>query len=73
MAPVPPVATPFGAYVVHAASGPLLTVAEVAARLRVSRATVYRLVRGGAFRVVRISNSVRVPAEALERAQLCPR
>jgi len=71
VAPVPPDGTPFGAYVVQAA-GPFLTVAEVAVRLRVSRATVYRLVRGGALRVVRISNSIRIPAEALERAQLCP-
>ncbi len=67
MAPVPPVEPPFGAYVVQAA-GPLLTVAEVATRLRVSLATVYRMVRSDALRVVRVSNSIRVPAEELDRA-----
>ncbi|MCJ7795967.1 MAG: helix-turn-helix domain-containing protein [Thermoleophilia bacterium] len=46
----------------------LLTVREVAARLRVSRATVYRLVRAGALPTLRISNSIRVPKEALEQA-----
>jgi hypothetical protein len=48
MAPVPPVEPPFGAYVVQATSGPLLTVAEIAARLRVSRATVDCSLAGGA-------------------------
>ncbi len=67
VAPVPQVATPFGAYVVQAA-GPLLTVAEVATRLRVSLATVYRMVRSDALRVVRVSNSIRVPTEELGRA-----
>ena len=49
VAPLPPVATPFGALVVHDAVGRLLTVREVADRLRVSRATVYRLVQAGAL------------------------
>jgi hypothetical protein len=47
VAPLPPDATPFGAFVVHDAVGRLLTVREIADRLRVSRATVYRLVQPG--------------------------
>ena len=66
VAPLPQVATPFGALVVHDAVGRLLTVREVAARLRVSRATVYRLVQAGTLPCVRISNSIRVPAQALD-------
>ena len=65
VAPLPPVATPFGALVVHDAVGRLLTVREVAARLRVSRATVYRLVQAGALPVLRVSNSIRIPEAAL--------
>lgn len=38
----------------------LLTVVEVAAALRVSRATVYRLIHAGALQGVRIGKSVRV-------------
>jgi proteic killer suppression protein len=66
VAPRPPVATPFGALVVHDAVGRLLTVREVAARLRVSRATVYRLVQTGAIACARVSNSIRVPAGTLD-------
>jgi len=65
LAPRPPVATPFGALVVHDAVGRLLTVREVADRLRVSRATVYRLVQAGALPVLRVSNSIRIPEAAL--------
>jgi excisionase family DNA binding protein len=65
VAPLPPVATPFGALVVHDAVGQLLTVREVADRLRVSRATVYRLVASGALPVLRVSNSIRIPEAAL--------
>ena len=65
VAPLPPVATPFGALVVHDAVGRLLTVREVAARLRVSRATIYRLVQAGALPVLRVSNSIRIPEAAL--------
>jgi excisionase family DNA binding protein len=70
LAPLPPVATPFGALVVRDEVRQLLTVREVAAILRVSRATVYRLVQTGALPVLRISNSIRVPAAALARAAL---
>jgi excisionase family DNA binding protein len=65
LAPLPPVATPFGALVVHDAVRRLLTVREVADRLRVSRATVYRLVASGALPVLRVSNSIRIPEAAL--------
>jgi excisionase family DNA binding protein len=40
-------------------AGCLLTVAEVARRLRVSRATVYKLVAEGRLAHVRIGNSIR--------------
>jgi excisionase family DNA binding protein len=41
----------------------LITVAEVARRLRVSRATVYKLVAEGRLAHVRIGNSIRFPPE----------
>ena len=40
-------------------AGDLLTVAEAAALLKVSRATVYRLVKEGAVPVTRVSHSIR--------------
>jgi excisionase family DNA binding protein len=49
---------------VQDAVGRLLTVREVADRLRVSRATVYRLVHAGALPVLRVSNSIRIPEAA---------
>jgi excisionase family DNA binding protein len=75
VAPVPPDATPFGALVVQAEPGDLLTVPEVAARLRVSRATIYRLFRTGTLPGLRVSNAIRVPAEALDglRSHSTPR
>ena len=45
----------------------LLTVREVAVLLRVCTATVYRLCSQGVLQHVRISNAVRVPADAVER------
>jgi excisionase family DNA binding protein len=65
LAPLPPVAMPFGALVVRGEVRQLLTVREVAARLRVSRATVYRLVQSGALPTLRVSNSIRIPVGAL--------
>ncbi len=43
-----------------------LTVAEVAARMRVSKMTVYRLVHGGQLEAVRVGRSFRVPDDAVE-------
>ncbi|WP_366146598.1 helix-turn-helix domain-containing protein [uncultured Pseudokineococcus sp.] len=44
--------------------GDLLTVAEVADALRVSRMTVYRLVHSGELPAVRVGRSYRVPEGA---------
>jgi excisionase family DNA binding protein len=42
-----------------------LTVAEVAAMMRVSKMTVYRLVHNGELPAVRVGRSFRVPEEAV--------
>lgn len=42
-----------------------LTVAEVAALMRVSRMTVYRLVHSGELTAVRVGRSYRVPEHAV--------
>jgi excisionase family DNA binding protein len=42
-----------------------LTVAEVAAMMRVSKMTVYRLVHGGELSAVRVGRSFRVPERAV--------
>jgi excisionase family DNA binding protein len=42
-----------------------LTVAEVAALMRVSKMTVYRLVHGGELPAVRVGRSFRVPEQAV--------
>jgi len=42
-----------------------LTVAEVAALMRVSKMTVYRLVHGGDLTAVRVGRSFRVPEKAV--------
>ncbi len=49
-----------------AAPAQLLTVREAAARLRVSPVTIYRLCAEGRLRHVRISNALRIAAEAVE-------
>ena len=43
-----------------------LTVAEVAASLRVSKMTVYRLVHAGDLPAVRVGRSFRVPEDAVD-------
>ena len=43
-----------------------LTVAEVAALMRVSKMTVYRLVHGGELSAVRVGRSFRVPERAVQ-------
>lgn len=42
-----------------------LTVAEVAAAMRVSKMTVYRLVHGGTLPAVRVGRSFRVPEDSV--------
>ena len=42
-----------------------MTVAEVAAVMRVSKMTVYRLVHGGELTAVRVGRSFRVPEHAV--------
>ena len=42
-----------------------LTVAEVAAMMRVSKMTVYRLVHSGELPAVRVGKSFRVPEQAV--------
>jgi excisionase family DNA binding protein len=43
-----------------------LTVAEVAAMMRVSKMTVYRLVHGGELPAARVGRSFRVPRHAVQ-------
>ena len=66
---IAPSSQPFGAIVVQASEAegsgsanisPLLTVREVAARLRVCTATVYSLCEIGALAHVRLNNAIRV-------------
>ncbi|RJT75132.1 DNA-binding protein [Arthrobacter cheniae] len=45
----------------------LLTVAEIAASMRVSKMTVYRLMRSGAMESIRFGRSYRVSETALQR------
>ncbi len=45
----------------------LLTVAEVAEILRVSRMTVYRLAQDGNIRSLRVGRSFRIPADQVSR------
>ena len=47
--------------------GGLLTVAEVAAAMRVSNMTVYRLIKGGELPAVRVGKSYRLRETDLER------
>ncbi len=51
----------------------LHTVAEVAAILRVSKATVYKLCDTGRLGSVRLVNVIRIPASALRRFLATPR
>ena len=51
----------------------LLTVGEVAARLRVSPVTVRRLIKSGALEAVRIGRLVRVTPEAVADYKGCLR
>ena len=51
---------------VNVAHVQFLTVAEVAAMMRVSKMTVYRLVHGGELPAARVGRSFRVPRRAVE-------
>ena len=51
---------------IHLSQVQFLTVAEVAAMMRVSKMTVYRLVHGGELEAVRVGRSFRVPDDAVE-------
>ena len=69
--PVPaahPAAMPIGRPQVPAprAAVTFLTVAEVAAMMRVSKMTVYRLVHAGDLSAVRVGRSFRVPERAVQ-------
>lgn len=44
----------------------LLTVAEVASLLRLSKMTVYRMVNSGALPALKVGRSVRVPEQAVD-------
>ena len=44
----------------------LLTIAETACELRISRSTAYELIAAGELEVVHIGRSARVPAEAID-------
>jgi excisionase family DNA binding protein len=66
----PATAAPVGASPVVQQAAPrpavsFLTVAEVAAIMRVSKMTVYRLVHGGELAAVRVGRSFRVPQPAV--------
>ena len=45
----------------------VLTVAEAAARLRVSPKSIYKAVKNGQLPVVRFGRTIRIPVHALER------
>jgi excisionase family DNA binding protein len=45
----------------------LMTVAEVAAIMRVSKMTVYRLVHSGEIEAIRVGRSFRVPKQAVDQ------
>src|SRR4051812_28644646 len=69
--PVPaahPAAMPLGRPMVpqQRAAVTFLTVAEVAAMMRVSKMTVYRLVHAGELAAVRVGRSFRVPERAVQ-------
>jgi excisionase family DNA binding protein len=63
-----PAAMPVGRPAVPAprAAVTFLTVAEVAAMMRVSKMTVYRLVHAGELSAVRVGRSFRVPERAVQ-------
>jgi excisionase family DNA binding protein len=65
---IAPGTTPFGAPVARLGRGveDWIGPAEVVARLKVSRATVYALVKSGQLRHPRVGLQIRVPLSAIE-------
>ena len=61
--PTPGGVTPLGSSL---QSGKFLTVAEVAATIRVSKMSVYRLIHGGQLEAVQFGRSFRVTEKALD-------
>lgn len=51
---------------IGAAASDLLTVAEVAGIMRVSKMTIYRLVKSGQLHAMRVGRSFRIPRTAVE-------
>jgi excisionase family DNA binding protein len=51
----------------HFPGGRLLTVAEVAASMRVSKMTVYRLIKAGDLAAVRVGKNFRIRETEVER------
>jgi len=51
----------------HFPGGKLLTVAEVAASMRVSNMTVYRLIKAGELAAVRVGKNFRIRESEVER------
>ncbi len=45
----------------------VLTVSELAERLRIGRSSAYQLVRAGHIRSIRVGSSIRIPAESVEQ------
>jgi len=56
-----------GAETYVSGSSSLLTVAEVAAMMRVSTMTVYRLIKGGEIAAVRVGHNYRIREAEVER------
>ena len=59
--------TPMASEQLNLAQVQFLTVAEVAATMRVSKMTVYRLVHAGDLPAARVGRSFRVPKRAVEQ------
>ncbi len=52
---------------IGAGAGALMTVAEVAATMRVSTMTVYRLIKGGDLAAVRVGHNYRIRGNEVDR------
>lgn len=52
----------------YAPSNRLLTIPETAETLRLSRSTIYQLIRNKHLEIVKIGRSTRIPAKAVDEA-----